>query len=639
MERLVQILVDAVSVGSLYALTALGIGLIFGVMRLINFAHGELITLAAYALLGLSGMPVPVMIFGAIAVAVLLALITERAAFRPLRNADPTTLLISSFAVSFFLQKLLILVVGSRLKGLNFLPELARQTELFGIRLQLLQIVTIVVGIVLLVALTWFLRATRLGLHMRAAAEDFRMARVLGVRANNVIAMAFALSGLLAAAVSCLIVVQTGVVQPRMGVQLVIIAFVGTVIGGLGSLPGAALGRISGRRRLNLAASAVAARPSRVSRGLRVRRRHRHSAVPSARIDPGPRSAGEDLIVGVGRGRAGETLRRLWPLVALVAIVAAITIAASFAPAVLQRRTTQALINLVAVVGLYVFVGNSGILSFGNVAFMAIGAYVSALLTMKSAAKSVFLPDLPQLIAAAEWPVLPGALAGGAVAAVIALVVGWPLMRLSGVSASIATFAILVVGNVVFGNWTSVTGGQNSLMGLPAYVDLWTGLGWAIAALVIAFAYQETRSALLLRASREDEAAAQASGVNVVLHRLRAFVVSAFLSGIAGVLLGHFLGIVRVENFYLDLTFLIVAMLLIGGRGSLTGAVAGTVVIALLTEGLREAEIGIQVGTTNIAAPAGTGDVILALLMLIIILFRPDGIAGGRELTWPFGRR
>jgi branched-chain amino acid transport system permease protein len=345
------------------------------------------------------------------------------------------------------------------------------------------------------------------------------------------------------------------------------------------------------------------------------------------------------LIVEFARGRASETLRRLWPIVALVAIVAAIAIAASFAPAVPQRRTTQALINLVAVIGLYVFVGNSGILSFGNVAFMAIGAYVSALLTMKSAAKSVFLPDLPQIIATAEWPVLFGALAGGAVAAVVALVVGWPLMRLSGVSASIATFAILVVGNVVFGNWTSVTGGQNSLMGLPAYVDLWTALGWAIAALVIAFGYQETRSALLLRASREDEAAAQASGVDVVLNRLRAFVVSAFLSGIAGVLLGHFLGIVRVENFYLDLTFLIVAMLLIGGRGSLTGAVAGTIVIALLTEGLREAEIGFQIGATNIAAPAGTGDVILALLMLIIILFRPDGIAGGRELSWPFGRR
>jgi branched-chain amino acid transport system permease protein len=345
------------------------------------------------------------------------------------------------------------------------------------------------------------------------------------------------------------------------------------------------------------------------------------------------------LTVALLRGHLADTLRRLWPLVALVAIVAAIAIAASFAPAVLQRRTTQALINLVAVVGLYVFVGNSGILSFGNVAFMAIGAYVSALLTMRPTAKAVFLPDLPGIIAAAQWPVLPGALAGGAVAALVAIVVGWPLMRLTGVSASIATFAILVVANVVFGNWTAVTGGQNSLMGLPAYVDLWTALGWAVAALVIAFAYQETRSALLLRASREDEAAAQASGVNVVLHRLRAFVISAFLSGIAGVLLGHFLGIVRVENFYLDLTFLIVAMLLIGGRGSLTGAVAGTIVIALLTEGLREAEIGFHIGAANIAAPAGTGDVILALLMLLIILFRPNGIAGGRELTWPFGHR
>jgi branched-chain amino acid transport system permease protein len=150
--------------------------------------------------------------------------------------------LISSFAVSFFLQKLLILVVGSRLKGLDFLPVLGHQIELLGIRLQLLQVATILVSAILLIALTWFLQTTRLGLQMRAAAEDFRMARVLGVRANRVIAMAFALSGVLAAAVSCLVVVQTGVVQPRMGLQLVVIAFVGTVIGGLGSLTGAALG-------------------------------------------------------------------------------------------------------------------------------------------------------------------------------------------------------------------------------------------------------------------------------------------------------------------------------------------------------------------------------------------------------------
>src|SRR5215467_15028274 len=118
-------------------------------------------------------------------------------------------------------------------------------------------------------------------------------------------------------------------------------------------------------------------------------------------------------------------LPRLWPLVALLVIVAAIVLAASFAPVVLQRRATQGLINLIAVVGLYVFVGNSGVLSFGNVAFMAVGAYVSALLTMKPPSKSVFLPDLPSVIAHAEWPTLPGALAGGIAAALVALVVGW----------------------------------------------------------------------------------------------------------------------------------------------------------------------------------------------------------------------
>jgi branched-chain amino acid transport system permease protein len=237
-----QIAVDALSVGGLYALTALGIGLIFGVMRLINFAHGELIMATGYTLLALFGQPLPVMLGGGLLAAIVLALATERAAFRPLRAADPATLLISSFAVSFFLQKLLILVVGSRPKGIDFMPELSRQVDFFGARLQALQLVTIVVSILLLGGFTWFLRATPLGLEMRAAAEDFRMARVLGVRANRVIAAAFALSGILAAAVSFLVVAQTGIVQPRMGLQLVIIAFVGTVIGGLGSLAGAALG-------------------------------------------------------------------------------------------------------------------------------------------------------------------------------------------------------------------------------------------------------------------------------------------------------------------------------------------------------------------------------------------------------------
>jgi branched-chain amino acid transport system permease protein len=339
-----------------------------------------------------------------------------------------------------------------------------------------------------------------------------------------------------------------------------------------------------------------------------------------------------------GPGRISDSLRRLWPPLVLIATVCAVALAASLAPDVLQRRATQGLVHLVAVVGLYVFVGNSGVLAFGNVAFMAVGAYVSALLTMNPAAKSVFLPDLPAWLAAAEWPVLGGALAGGTAAAIMAFLVGLPLMRLSGISASIATFAVLVVTYVVLGNWTSVTGGQNSLMGLPLYVGLWTALAWAVAAIAVAFLYQESRSALLLRASREDEVAARAAGIHILRHRLIAFVISGFLSGIAGVLLAHFLGTVRVETFYLDLTFLIVAMLVIGGIRSLTGAVAGALVIAALTELLRQVEVGVAIGGMTIAAPPGLGDAVLALTMLLIILFRPKGIAGGREIGWPLGR-
>jgi branched-chain amino acid transport system permease protein len=348
--------------------------------------------------------------------------------------------------------------------------------------------------------------------------------------------------------------------------------------------------------------------------------------------------AASSVSSAVSPGVAVSVLRRLFPLACLIAILILVAGAAEFAPTVVQRRITQGLINLVAVVGLYVFVGNSGVLSFGNVAFMAIGAYVSALLTMPAAAKSVFLPDLPAFLAAAEWPAIAAALAGGGAAAAIAAVVGFPLMRLSGISASIATFAILVVAYVVLGNWTSLTGGQNSLMGLPIYVGLWTAAAWAVVAVAVAFAHQESRSGLLLRASREDEAAAAASGVHMVSHRLAAFVVSAFLSGISGVLLAHFLGTVRVETFYLDLTFLIIAMLVIGGMRSLSGAVAGAIVITLLTELLRQAEIGVSIGGTVIAAPGGLGDAVLALIMLLIILFRPRGLAGGREIEWPSRR-
>ena len=252
MTNLIQVAIDALALGSLYALTALGIGLIFGVMRLINFAHGDFIMIGGYALivpstaatatLFIGAWPTPLLVGAVCVIVVLLALASERLAFRSVRAAAPSVLLITSFALSYFLENAVIMTYGGRAKAVNIWPQLMDPVLLAGVRIPKLQIVTIVVTLVLLVLLVLFLRRTPLGVAMRAASEDFRMARLLGVRANLVIAVAFAISGFLAAAVSVLVVAQTGVLSFHMGVPLVLFAFVDTVVGGMGSLVGAVLG-------------------------------------------------------------------------------------------------------------------------------------------------------------------------------------------------------------------------------------------------------------------------------------------------------------------------------------------------------------------------------------------------------------
>ena len=330
-----------------------------------------------------------------------------------------------------------------------------------------------------------------------------------------------------------------------------------------------------------------------------------------------------------------EAVARMAPLAVLVVGLLALVLLGELGSIVTQRRIILCLTSVVVVVGLYTFMGNSGVLNFSAVAFMAIGAYTAALLTMPATAKSLFLPDLPVWLAAAELPLVSGPILGGLVAAGVALIVGAPIMRLSGIAAGIATFALMFIVYVVLGNWNSLTGGQTSLMGLKTWVGLWAAGGFAIGAVILAWLYQETRWALALQASREDEVAARASGIRVLRLRLGAFVLSGFICGVGGGLYGHFQGTLRVENFYLDPTFLYVAMLIVGGMRSLTGAVVGTVTIAALSEALRQIEVGLPISGTEIIlkAPAGLGDVVLAALMLLILIFRPQGIVGGRRLS------
>jgi branched-chain amino acid transport system permease protein len=234
--------IDGVSLGSLYALFSLGIGLLFGIMRLINFAHGELMMIGAYGLVFIVSPPWEIRILVVLGLTIVAALAMERVAFRPARGADPDTLLVTSFAVSFLLQNLAILVFGALPRSVAIWPFLTRSVHIGSYSIQNIDLVTVGTTVILLAGFGLFLGRTRLGVQMRAAAENFTMARLLGVRADTVIATAFALSGLLAGVAAVMLIQQTGIMQPTIGVTPVLAAFVATILGGLGSLVGAVVG-------------------------------------------------------------------------------------------------------------------------------------------------------------------------------------------------------------------------------------------------------------------------------------------------------------------------------------------------------------------------------------------------------------
>ena len=333
-------------------------------------------------------------------------------------------------------------------------------------------------------------------------------------------------------------------------------------------------------------------------------------------------------------------LKQAWPILGLLLPLALIVfLADQFGSISVERSVTEALIKIVTVVGLYIFIGNSGIVSFGQVSFMAIAAYATAWQTCCSALKPITMSGLPDFLRNHTYPVLPAGISAAVLASASAFLVGLILMRLSGIAASISTLAALFILNVVYSNWDKVTMGAASIVGLPTYVTPWLAFACAALAMVIAYLFQVSSWGLALRATREDEVAARASAISVYWMRLAAFTLSGFVMGIAGVLHAHFLGTISIDTFFLGLTFITLTMLVVGGMKSLSGAVLGVVVISLVTDILRRMEAGISLGGGEVALPAGTQEVVLAVVMLLVLIFRRDGLTKGRELTWPFSRR
>lgn len=298
------------------------------------------------------------------------------------------------------------------------------------------------------------------------------------------------------------------------------------------------------------------------------------------------------------------------------------------------RSTDQTLARvlclMIVVVGTYVFVGNSGIVSFGQISFMAIGAYVTAILTMRPNVKENFLPDLPDVLLRMQlgpWAATAIALV---VVAIFAVLVALPLMRLSGLAAGIATLALLAVVYETISNASGYTGGQQTLLGIPKAPDNLVLLLAVVAAIAAAALFQTSRYGLMLRASRDEPNAAASLGVRTRTCRVYAFVLSAVIVGMGGAFYAQALRTVSIASFYIDMTAMTLAMLVVGGMRSLAGAVTGVVVISFGLDVVRRLEQGNLI--QGITLPAGSTEVLVGIAMLAMLLLYPAGLTRGREV-------
>ena len=319
---------------------------------------------------------------------------------------------------------------------------------------------------------------------------------------------------------------------------------------------------------------------------------------------------------------------------AFLAMAAVVLLLAAGGAAVgssIERTVVVFFISLTAIAAMGLYSGNSGVLSFGHLAFMGVGAYASALLTLPTNIKSATLPGLPDWLAGTELSLWPATAAAVLLTMAVAAFIGLAIWRLEGSAATIATLALLIIAHGVLIGWRDVTRGAQTFFGVPRETGIWVAATGCLIALLVARAYRDSISGLRLRAGREDAVAAAAIGINVPRERFIALVVSAGLMALSGALLAHFLGAFSPKKFYFTDTFFLLAMLIVGGMTTVTGAVVGAATVTLITELLRRLENGLDLGFVQLPQIFGTTQIGIGLLILIALMRRPEGIAGLRE--------
>jgi len=295
-------------------------------------------------------------------------------------------------------------------------------------------------------------------------------------------------------------------------------------------------------------------------------------------------------------------------------------------------KVTHFLINVVLVLALQLFSGNTGILSFGQMAFVGTGAYVAAILTLDRALKPTVMAGLPHFLQTAHYGWLGALLIAAAAGGLLALVSGIPVLRLDQASAVIAILALVLIADIVFGAWVGVTNGGAGVYGLPPNTTIWRAFGVAAVAVLIARLFKDSKTGLLLQASREDALAAASSGVPVRRYRVRAWVLNGIISAAGGALFAWWIGTISPTDFFLAPTFALIVMFVVGGSGTVSGAVLGAALVTAVQDGLRQYEDNhVNLGVFSITRLTGLTQFVLVLLILVVMAFRREGLIARRE--------
>ncbi len=297
----------------------------------------------------------------------------------------------------------------------------------------------------------------------------------------------------------------------------------------------------------------------------------------------------------------------------------------------IERALIVFFISLTVVVGIGLYSGNSGILSFGHLSFMGLAAYASAVLTLPLAMKKLTLPNLPEFLANTQLEFSTSIIVSVLFVAAVALVIGLIISRLEGSAATIATLALLIIVHGVIIGARDITRGSQSFFGVSRETNIWIAGAICVIALIVGRLFRDSVPGLKLRAAREDPIAAGSNGIGIRNERLLAWVLSAGLAALAGVALGHFLGAFSPKKFYFVDTFALLAMLIVGGMTTVTGAVVGATVITVATEVLRRLEGGVTFLGVQLPEVFGMTQIGIGLIILLVMFKRGNGLAGADE--------